>query len=161
MNRLSHLREELKKSLPFPREGQEALISMMRTTSMLKRRLEAVVQDEGITAKQYNILRILRGSKEPLPVMEIADRVIEVEPGITRMMARLETKELIRRVRSSEDGRRVDCTITKKGLDILSRLDDPIVRFETKALGDLSTEELTQLIFLLAKARATVPKFDL
>jgi hypothetical protein len=57
------------------------------------RRLAGVVEPHGVTLQQYNVLRILRGAGEGgLPTLEIAQRMIEHAPGITRLLDRLERK---------------------------------------------------------------------
>src|SRR5690554_4282274 len=113
MPRSSSLQQELNQARPFASLEQEALIGLFRTTFVVQRRADALMQEHGITSQQYNVLRILRGAGEPLPTMEVAARMIEPEPGITRMMHRLERKELIERTPCSEDARRVLCGITE------------------------------------------------
>jgi DNA-binding MarR family transcriptional regulator len=107
-----------------------------------------------ITGPQYNILRILRGA-EPhgLPTLTIADRVIEKTPGITRMIDRLESKDLVTREIRPHDRRCVYCRITKKGLKLLKLLDEPVEEFNKQAFRALSAKELEQLVELLLKTR--------
>ncbi len=81
--------------------------------------------------------------------------MIEPEPGITRMFGRLEAKGLVSRERCSEDGRRMLCSITQKGLDILSELDDVINELDKVALGELSSVQVKELLHLLDIARST------
>jgi len=100
------------------------------------------------------VLRILRGAGENgLPTLEIAERMIEEAPGITRLIDRLEGKKLVKRERCKKDRRRVWCQITKDGLALLEKLDTP-VREAERALGSLSSTELTQLVALLDRARS-------
>src|SRR5262249_14855885 len=96
----SHIERELKQSRPFPTRGQEAAVGLMRTADLLRRLLEQALEPSGVTAQQYNVLRILRGARpESLPTLEIAERMIERTPGITRLLDRLEAKKLVRRDR--------------------------------------------------------------
>ncbi len=112
----SPLRSEIKQNKPFRSPGEEAAVALMRTSDVLHRRLADVVEPHGITHQQYNVLRILRGSApEPLPTLEIASRMIEQAPGITRLLDRLEAKSLVRRERCKEDRRQVHCWITAAG----------------------------------------------
>jgi len=107
-----------------------------------------------ITAQQYNVLRILRGSKaEGLATLEIAARMIEQTPGITRLLDRLESRELVRRERCSTDRRQVLCWITAKGLRLLEDLDQPVDRADKRALRMLSTAEMAALLRILKKIR--------
>src|SRR5712692_3964005 len=54
--------QELKQSKPFPSKAQEAAVALLRTADVLRRLIGAVVEPNGITAQQYNVLRILRGA---------------------------------------------------------------------------------------------------
>jgi len=129
----------------------------MRTADLLRRLIGAVVEPRGITAQQYNVMRILRGAGEAgLPTLEIAERMIEQTPGITRLLDRLESKKLVARERCTKDRRRVFCRITPAGLALVNALDEPIRESEQAALSALNTRELKTLIEALDRTRATV-----
>ena len=148
------IQEELKQRRPFYSKAQEAALSLMRTADLVRRTVNDIVEPYDITPQQYNVLRILRGAGDDgLPTLEIAERMIEQTPGITRLIDRLETKNLVARERCTEDRRRVWCRITREGLGLLAKLDAPI-RAADDALAALSTSELTQLVDLLDRARS-------
>jgi DNA-binding MarR family transcriptional regulator len=99
---MSRLQDELKQNKPFPSAAHEGGLGLMRTADVLRRRGAAVVEPRGITLQQYNVLRILRGAgEEGLPTLEVAARMVEQTPGITRLLDRLEVKGLVRRQRCS------------------------------------------------------------
>lgn len=151
----SPLRSEIKQNKPFRSPGEEAAVALMRTSDVLHRRLADVVEPHGITHQQYNVLRILRGSApEPLPTLEIASRMIEQAPGITRLLDRLEAKSLVRRERCKEDRRQVHCWITAAGLELLGRLDAPILQATREGFKPLSRETTRVLVDLLDRVRA-------
>ena len=76
-------------------------MALLKTTDMVRRRLGRVVEAEGITLQQYNVLRILRGARgAPLSALEIRDRLIEETPGVSRLIDRLVAKSFVRRDRS-------------------------------------------------------------
>jgi DNA-binding MarR family transcriptional regulator len=148
------LQRELKQNRPFVAPTQEAAVSLMRTADLVRRSIASVVEPHGLTLQQYNVLRILRGAGEAgLPTLEIVERMIEQTPGITRLIDRLELKQLVVRQRSATDRRQVFCRITRGGLALLARLDEPIVDAEREALGVLSDRQLAQLLSLLDRAR--------
>ena len=150
----SRLRSEIRQTRPFPSRQAEALLGLLRTTDVLRRQVAEVVGVEGITFQQYNVLRILRGAgAEGLPTLEIAARMIEVAPGITRLMDRLERKRLVRRQRCPADRRQVLCWITPAGLDLLARLDGPVSASDESALGGLTPARTELLIELLDDLR--------
>ena len=151
----STLQREIKQSRPFRSPGEEALIGLLRTTDMVRRRLSAIVEPHGITLQQYNVLRILRGAASAgLPTLEIAHRMVEQAPGITRLLDRLEAKALVRRERCPRDRRQVLCWITAPGSALLADLDQPISRSDDSTLYMLSDIEKKRLIRLLDGIRA-------
>jgi DNA-binding MarR family transcriptional regulator len=146
--------EELKQTRPFASKAQEVTVALLRTTDMVRRRLARVVEREGITLQQYNVLRILRGARgEPLSALEIAERLIEETPGVSRLLDRLLSKGLISRDRCSQDRRRLECSITPRGLELLTRLDEPVSRADAEVLNGLSARELGTLNDLLSRIR--------
>lgn len=151
------LREEIRQSKPFESPTQEAILSVYRTSDVLQRLFVKLVEPHGISLQQYNVLRILRGAgKEGTPTLDIADRMIEKTPGITRLLDKLEAKHLVRRKRCPEDRRQVLCWITDAGLNLLAELDKPVVQASINCLKSLTQAELKQLISILEKVRAEV-----
>jgi DNA-binding MarR family transcriptional regulator len=150
-------REAKQKPLVDSRQ-QDAIVSILHTANYLLRFCSPVFGQHGITWQQYNVLRILRGAGlEGLPTLDIAERMIEQAPGITRLLDRLEGKRLVRRERPSDNRRRVLCYITKPGLDLLQELDTPVRNQEKQALHRLNESEIKELIRLLALARSEQP----
>lgn len=108
----------------------------------------------GITFQQYNVLRIIRGAgADGIPSSNIAGRMIEKSPGLTRLLDRLEEKKLVIRVRSSEDRRVVMCYPTKAGATLLEQMEAPVKKAEQTLMADMKTEKLETLIALLADVR--------
>src|SRR5580704_3094247 len=133
---------------------ETAFLELCRTTDMLSRRLSGVLKAEDLSANQYNVLRILRGSPEGLPCGEIASRMITHDPDITRLLDRLEKRALISRCRETQDRRMVMARITPDGLKLLARLDEPVENAHRKFLGHLGGGQLRALARLLRVARA-------
>lgn len=150
------LQKELKKRHGFATLEQEAFLNLARTHDQLRIRVERLLREHGLTPAQYNILRILRGEGTPLPILEIAGRTVTVVPGITGLIDRLEKTELVKRERSKSDRRVVYVEITQAGLDMLSKLDEPVVETERTLLACLEREELSELIRVLEKIRASL-----
>jgi DNA-binding MarR family transcriptional regulator len=151
----SALQREIRQRKPFRSPAQEAVVGLLRTTDRVRRTLAGVVEPRGITLQQYNVLRILRGARPTgLPTLEIAARMVEHAPGITRLLDRLEAKGLVRRQRRAADRRQVMCRITPAGLRLLAGLDAGLQRADASTLGILSRRELRRLIALLDRIRA-------
>ena len=135
---------------------EDTFLDLLRTCDLLSRGLAHLLKAEEISATQYNVLRILRGSPAGLPCGEIASRMITRDPDVTRLLDRLEKRGLISRSRDVKDRRAVVTRITPAGLKLVGRLDVPIQEGHRKQLGHLGRERLTQLTDLLAVARANV-----
>jgi MarR family transcriptional regulator, organic hydroperoxide resistance regulator len=129
-------------------------MGLLRTADLVRRHLSKVAGRERLTLQQYNVLRILRGAgAQPLSALEIADRLIEETPGVSRLIERLVTKGLVRRDRGREDRRLLECSITDAGLQLLARLDQAMDRADVELLEPLGQGRIKTLIGLLADIR--------
>jgi DNA-binding MarR family transcriptional regulator len=91
-----------------------------------------------------------------MPTLEIATRMIERAPGITRLLDRLEAKGLIQRERCATDRREVTCRIAEKGAQLLKRMEITVNRADHKAVNHLAASDLERLIVLLDGVRREV-----
>jgi DNA-binding MarR family transcriptional regulator len=135
---------------------EAAFLDLLRTTDMLSRGLVRILKSEDVSPTQYNVLRILRGAVDELPCGEIANRMITRDPDVTRLLDRLEKRELISRCREAKDRRTVMVRITPEGLKVLARLDEPVLAAHRKQLGHLGQNRLHTLTELLRISRAQV-----
>ena len=148
------LQAELKQKIPFTSREQEAYLSLLRTADALETQVEARLKDFGLTGTQYNALRILRGAgPEGLPCREIGERMITRDPDITRLLNRLEERDLVERSRAKHDRRIIYGKITAAGLKLLREMDAPIERHGHEMLRHVGQEKLKQLIELLELVR--------
>ena len=134
-------------------------MSLLRTVDVVRRFLAGVVEPQGITLQQFNVLRILRGAErageaQGLPTLELAERMVERAPGITRLLDRLEAKALVRRERCPRDRRQVLCHIAPAGLRLLDRLEGPMKEADAASLGMLDAREQGVLLALLETIQA-------
>jgi DNA-binding MarR family transcriptional regulator len=132
----SRLQDEIRQRTPFRSPEHESLLALLHTADVVRRAHGSVVEPHGITGQQYNVLRILRGARpEQVPTLEIARRMIERTPGITRLLDRLEAKKLVARHRCPTDRRQVLCEITARGLELLASLDEQVRHAEDTTLS--------------------------
>ena len=131
------------------------MVSVLRTADALRNYLTAKLAGGDVTLQQYNVLRILRGAgSDGLPTLTIGERMIERQPGVTRLVDRLALKGLVVRRRGTSDRRRVLCHITSAGLDLLGRLDTYIDEADEVVKGTLPPARLADLLELLDEVRA-------
>ncbi len=138
----------------FASPAQEAVLNVFATSSWITSEIQAALSPHGVTQAQFNVLRILRG-KHPdhYACSEIAERLLDRTPDVTRLLVRLESRGLIRRQRAEHDRRVVEVEITDAGLDVLSALDAPVQDSIDRTAAHLSDDELRTLSELLERLR--------
>jgi len=150
----SVLQEELGKKHPFASLEQETALNLFRTMDHLQQDFCRLFQEHGLSGPQYNVLRILRGhGGDALSCCEIAADMVTRMPDITRLVDRLEESGWVARQRDADDRRVVRVQITAAGLELLSRLDRPVLELHHRQMGHLSRSELRELNRLLVKVR--------
>ena len=157
MTNTHRLEADIKQTKPFVSAYQEAALSILHTADALRRHYIEVITPFGVTPQQYNVLRIVRGAGEAgIPSLEIAERMIERSPGMTRLLDRLEEKNLVTRTRSRQDRRVVFCTLTAQGAALLKKMDPHVREGEQRALESLETSSLLELTRLLGDVRGSL-----
>jgi DNA-binding MarR family transcriptional regulator len=120
----------------------------------LQGRVAEWLKSWGLSPTQYNALRILRGAGElGLSCSEIAERMINRDPDITRLLDRLEKRGLTRRSRDSRDRRIINAHITQEGLQLLKKIDGPVKEFQKSLLGHVGDRKLRALLGVLCAVR--------
>lgn len=151
------LQQEIRKRRPFDSPHEEAFLNLQRSAAHLAAEAERLLKAAGTSSSQYNALRILRGAKQggddALPCLEIAQRMITPVPDITRLIDRLEASGLVQRRRTRDDRRVVLVAITRAGLDVLKKLDKPLLDLHRRQLRHLSRSEIAAFNQLLVKSR--------
>ena len=151
----SGLVAELKQTKPFESLEVEAVLSIARTAAALEHQVSQALRAYGLTLTQYNVLRILRGAGPAgLCRNEVGSRLVTQVPDVTRLLDRMEDTGVISRERGAEDRRYVTARITRKGLDLVGKLDQPMLELHQVQLGHVSKKTLRALIEALAEVRA-------
>ncbi len=146
------LEEEIKQKKFFS-EYQKLAVNIFFTHSWLVSLQRKLFDKNNITLAQYNILRILRGQKQnPVSVSLLKDRMIDKMCDVSRLIERLRTKGLVKRYACSEDRRKTNIIITKKGLLLLEKLDIKEKQFLNN-LKTINKTEAKTLNTLLDKLR--------
>jgi DNA-binding MarR family transcriptional regulator len=136
----------------FRNEYQKATVNIIFSAGWINEKVKAFFEPEDITSQQYNILRILRGSKHPMSTLQIRERMLDKMSDTSRIVERLLKKGLVEKKVCVTDKRLVDVLISKKGLVILDKLDKKNPELDAM-LQALSPEEAKMLNDLLDKMR--------
>jgi DNA-binding MarR family transcriptional regulator len=159
------LKREIRQTRPFKSVEQDVFLSIQKTAGSLMDELAEMLKPHGISATQYNVLRILRGAgagccdghadpgAKGIACREIGERMITRDPDMTRLLDRLEDRGLIVRGRDHADRRVITSRITQAGLELLKSLDEPLLDLHERQLGHLSNQKLNTLLKLLESTR--------
>lgn len=137
----------------FRNAYQKAVINLIYTLAWIKDKTKCIFEAEDITSQQFNILRILRGSfPQPLSTLQIRERMLEKMSDTSRIVDRLISKGLVKKVICKTDRRLVDVIITDKGKKLLEKLDIRQDEMDN-ILSNLTADEASTLSNLLDKIR--------
>lgn len=136
----------------YPNPQTELFLRLLRVSDQLDRAFHQILRPFALTHPQYNVLRILRGAgPSGLTCSAIGRSMITSVPDITRLLARLQSRELVQQHRDAADRRVVWTCITAKGLELLESLDPIVLEAPRRLLSSLTDEQMRELNQLLQK----------
>ena len=110
----------------------------------LSRSARSVERRTGVTTAQLFVLRQLAES-EGLSLRDIAERTLTRQSTVSVVVARLERQGLLRRVRATDDRRRLELSLTAAGTRLLARAPVPTTGRLLQALDQLTDDQLRSL----------------
>jgi DNA-binding MarR family transcriptional regulator len=138
----------------FDSPQQEVFLNLWRTYDRLRALEDELFARHGLTAQQYNALRLLRAADpRGVPTLLLAARLVSRAPDITRLLDKLHARGLVGRERPAANRRTVIIGITDAGRALLAALDDDVRDCHDRQLGHLGAGEMRTLVQLLRKAR--------
>ena len=149
---MSRLEEDVKVD-QFRNSRHRLLVNLMYTHNWMTAHMQAVFKSFGVTNQQYNILRILRGSRpEPCTIQLLKERMLDKQPDVSRLVDRLQTKGLVGRRVNKQDRRKMDVEISAEGMELLAKM-EPAVDGMENLFQQLDAAEVEQINELLDKIR--------
>ena len=146
--------EEIIKSTKAISTSKKTVLNILYTQNVVSEKFTEVLKPYDLSGEQYNVLRILRGQQsKPTNMCDIQERMLAKTSNTTRLVDKLLLKDLVTREVCSENRRKMEITITQKGLDLLNELDPKVENHENVFSKNLSQHELEQLNYLLEKFR--------
>ena len=142
----------------FINEFQKMSINIIYTANWLNEKMGQILATEDITQQQYNILRILRGSECPLSTLKIRERMLDKMSDTSRIVDRLIVKGLVEKTACIKDKRLVDITISKKGLQLLEKLDSLNEHIDSilKGVTEKEAQAMNQILDKLREHSNTI-----
>lgn len=139
------------KTLPLSRK---LTINLLYSANWANDIITEAIKPFDISLQQFNVLRILRGQKnKPANLSTINSRMVSKMSNTTRLVDKLITKGYTERTVCPSNRRKVEITITEKGLSLLEKVDPVINNAENKVTEQLHKDELELLNKLLNKLR--------
>jgi DNA-binding MarR family transcriptional regulator len=151
------IEDEIRQTKPFAQPSARALVSLLRTASILEHEENEMLRAYGLTGTQYNVLRILRGAgRRGLCGRDVGERMIARVPDVPRLLERMAEMALITRERDGADRRHVTARIAPRGRKLLAET-TPLLDGLARARFDrLAPALLGQLVDALAVVREPV-----
>lgn len=136
----------------------DAIWSLLLAADYVRDRMESVCALFDVTTSQFSVLRILRGVyPEGYSRTEIARRMIERAPDVTRLVDRLEQQHMVERTRSTEDRRLSVTRITEAGIHVLAQVEPEMMALERSCFaGSLSEHDCGDLLRMCRLIRSRV-----
>ncbi len=132
--------------------NRKLILSILLSYNLINDKVAEALKPFDLSIPQFNVLRILRGQKgKPANLSTIQERMVSKMSNTTRIVDKLITKDFVSRVVCEKNRRKVEITITKKGLDILYKLDPIINTTEEEITENLSSSEIELLSETLQK----------
>ena len=139
----------------FSSVEQEGLLNLFIASNYLHSKLDTICFGFKITLAQFNVLRILKGAHpEGYPRGEIIRRMVEPAPDVTRLIDRLIKDGLVERFTSDEDRRLSLARITKKGINLLTKINPEVDKFILDYSSSLNKSEKEMLSSICEKLYA-------
>lgn len=147
------IEDVIKSTVPME-DSKKIILNVMYTQNILSEKFNEILKPYDISGEQYNVLRILRGQKgNPANMCVIQERMLAKTSNTTRLVDKLLLKELVTREVCPENRRKIEVTITQKGLYVLNELDPKVIEHEKAFSKNLNKDEIITLNQLLEKYR--------
>jgi DNA-binding MarR family transcriptional regulator len=133
-------------------------VAILKSADSLSQEAEQLIKSRDLTMAQYNVLRILRGAEpKGLLCRGIGERMISRDPDMTRLLDRMEKRNLIARERQKDDRRVIMTRITSEGLAFLKRLDQPVRELHKRQFAHMKSTQIKALAELLEEVVTREP----
>jgi len=147
------LEEAIKQPL-FNSSLEKALVNIMYTYNWFRDRSQVVYKPYGLRMQHFNVLRIVKGRHpDSISPGEIKEVMLDKSPDLTRLLDKLVKMKLVKRHICPENRRRMDVTITKDGINLVTKLGKEQEKLRGTLASRLTEEEAENLSNLMDKMR--------
>jgi DNA-binding MarR family transcriptional regulator len=138
----------------LPKESERTLAEWMLmygAFALLRKETERALAPWPMTVAQAYVLALLDAVGRPLPVTRVAKAMLQESPSVTRLVDRMCSRGLVRRLPDPADRRRSLVAPTDRGRELLRQTRRAAAATSNEAFGALSPRERTTLKRLLRK----------
>jgi DNA-binding MarR family transcriptional regulator len=129
--------------------ANEAWEALFRAQSTIVQELASRDAWEELVPREYGVLYALSSASEGLRITELGEDVLLTQPGMSRLVARLEARGLVHRVDDPDDARASRICLTPSGVAAQRRVGRAHARHVAEAMTrNLDRRELEQLLDL-------------
>lgn len=148
------LERELNLEVPFRDCYHEAVLSVVRTGSVLTYAGEQLFRQFDLTEAQFNVLFSLKYNPHRVTQSDLGRRLVVTRASVTSVLDRLESKGLVARVDVPDNRRIYHVVLTEKGKALVDEV-EPLYREKIReAMQGLSERDCRELIAMLDKVRS-------
>ena len=141
------------KQKKFKNPYNKLTVNVMFTSGWLLRKYAKILKPYNLTEQQHNVLKTLRESHpQAATVNYILEGMIDKMSNVSRLVDKLVSKDLAKKVRSNCDLRSVDILLTEKGIALLDELTTIMDEYDDSFCG-LNESEISLINTLLEKLR--------
>ena len=104
------------------RIANEAWEALFRAQATVAREITAATEWADLIPREYGVLYALSSAPNGLRITELGEDVLLTQPGMSRLVARLEARGLVRRDDDPDDARAQRVRLTEAGADVQRRV---------------------------------------
>ncbi|MGR3760953.1 homoprotocatechuate degradation operon regulator HpaR [Roseobacteraceae bacterium NS-SX3] len=133
---------------PMPSTDRSLPIALLRARERVMGPIRALLSDVDLTEQQWRVLRVVQESG-PIDPTQIAEKACLLLPSLTRILQKLEDKQMISRERDQIDRRRQVVRITAAGEQIIADNIGASLALAAKTREQMGEERYEALLDLL------------
>jgi DNA-binding MarR family transcriptional regulator len=139
---------------------EEVLVALRRVIRATDLHSKHLAKTTGLTSPQMLLLQTIRDIGE-VTIGQLANKMSLSQATVTSILDRLEKRELVYRVRSKEDRRKVHAYLTDQATEVLKEAPIPLQEQFTKQFGALQEWEQTMIISSLQRVAQMMDAQDI
>ena len=128
----------------------KALVVFLRSSQALQEKLKKDMEQYGVNPTEFAVLELLYHKGEQ-PIQHIGKKILLASSSITYVVDKLENKGFVERKACKTDRRVTYAHITEEGRTFMAKVFPEHEETIKEIFGDLSEEELKEMIELMKK----------